>query len=205
MTLIFDYGGVIVDLLPARCITAFERLGLDIRPYLGTYRQGGPFALLEEGRLSVPDFCHELRQIGVRHDATDADIVAAWEAYTTGIPAERLRLLSKIHRHYPTAVLSNTNCVHWRQATDIFFRSMGGSLSSYFDRAFVSYELQLQKPDPAIFHRVAEELGEAPHDLLFFDDSETNCEAARSCGWQARLAPADSGWFTYFDEEGLLK
>ena len=45
MTLVFDYGGVIVDLEPTRCIEAFQRLGLDIRPFLGTYRQGGVFSL----------------------------------------------------------------------------------------------------------------------------------------------------------------
>ena len=112
MTLVFDYGGVIVDLEPTRCIEAFQRLGLDIRPFLGTYRQGGVFSLLEEGRIDVPTFCRELRKLGIREEVTDEEIVKAWEDYTVGIPAERLALLEKIHANYRTAVLSNTTPIH---------------------------------------------------------------------------------------------
>ena len=43
--LLFDFGGVLVDLDKQRCIEAFDRLGFDIRPCLGTYRQGGVFSL----------------------------------------------------------------------------------------------------------------------------------------------------------------
>lgn len=204
MTLVFDYGGVIVDLDPTRCIEAFQRLGLDIRPFLGTYRQGGVFSLLEEGRIDVPTFCRELRKLGIREEVTDEEIVKAWEDYTVGIPAERLALLEKIHANYRTAVLSNTNPIHWQQAEEKFFTSCGRRREDYFEQAFLSYRLQLQKPDPALYARVAEELGEKPEDILFFDDSLTNCEAAEQCGWKALLAPANSGWFKYFDAHGKL-
>ena len=42
--LLFDFGGVLVDLDKERCIRAFESLGFDIRPFLGTYRQAGVFS-----------------------------------------------------------------------------------------------------------------------------------------------------------------
>ena len=41
---VFDFGGVIVDLRKTATIEAFDRLGFNIRPYLGTYKQGGIFA-----------------------------------------------------------------------------------------------------------------------------------------------------------------
>lgn len=53
MNLLFDYGGVLVDLDKQRCIRAFEALGFDIRPYLGTYAQAGFFSELERGAISV--------------------------------------------------------------------------------------------------------------------------------------------------------
>ena len=81
MKLLFDFGGVIVDLKKEACIAAFDRLGFDIRPYLGTYVQGGVFASLERGQISLSEFCHEIRKIAQQPDLTDAQIVAAWEAY----------------------------------------------------------------------------------------------------------------------------
>ena len=56
MNLLFDFGGVIVDLDKERCIAAFEKLGFDVRPYLGTYAQAGLFSELERGQVSVPVF-----------------------------------------------------------------------------------------------------------------------------------------------------
>ena len=45
--LLFDFGGVLVDLNRPRVEAAFDALGFDIRPYLGTYKQSGIFSQLE--------------------------------------------------------------------------------------------------------------------------------------------------------------
>ena len=36
MTLLFDFGGVLVDLDRQRVEAAFDHIGVNIRPYLGT-------------------------------------------------------------------------------------------------------------------------------------------------------------------------
>ena len=51
--LLFDFGGVLVDLDKERCIRSFAVLGFDVRPYLGTYAQGGIFSQLESGRIDA--------------------------------------------------------------------------------------------------------------------------------------------------------
>ena len=204
MILLFDFGGVLVDLDKARCIDSFARLGFDIRPYLGTYRQQGPFSLLERGEIDVPQFCSELRRLGCRPGTTDSEIVRAWEDYLTEVPAERLDMLLKIRRHYPVSCLSNTNCIHWGQAERDFFNYRGRQVGDFFDHVFLSCRLGLEKPAPELYAKVVEGLGVPAHEVLFFDDSEVNCEAARACGLQALLAPADSKWFHYFDENGKL-
>ena len=43
--MLFDFGGVLVDLNRPRVEAAFDALGFDIRPYLGTYKQSGIFSL----------------------------------------------------------------------------------------------------------------------------------------------------------------
>lgn len=204
--LLFDFGGVLVDLVRERVETAFDRIGFDIRPYLGAFKQSGVFSLLEQGRISVPDFCQELRKLS--SDAplmTDEAIVAAWESFLDTVPEERLEMLLRIRRHYSVNLLSNTNAVHWRMAEEKFFRYKGLGVNDFFDHIFLSCKLGMEKPNPAIFRKVVEGLGAEASDVLFFDDSETNCQAARNCGLKALIAPAGSGWFNYFDAEGRLK
>ena len=192
--LLFDFGGVLVDLDKQRCIEAFYRLGFDIRPYLGTYRQGGVFSLLERGAIGVPEFCDEIRRMAGNSTLTDASIAQAWEQYLVGVPAERLEKLLELRQSYRVSLLSNTNIIHWKQSLRDFFNYKGLGINDFFEEVFLSYELGIEKPAPEIFRIVAERLGAQPEDILFLDDSEVNCEAARNCGLQAKLAPAGGGW-----------
>lgn len=204
MVLLFDFGGVLTDLDASRPIAAFERLGFDLRPYLGSFRQKGPFSLLEQGAISVSEFCDRLRAEGLRADATNDEIIEAWKSFLTGVPAERLEMLLKIKQHYSVNVLSNTNEIHWRQATDDFFRYEGLGVDDFFDHIFLSCDLRMEKPAPELFHHCVERLGVPAGEVLFLDDSETNCQAARDCGLRALIAPAGSEWFKYFDNNGKL-
>ena len=74
MKLVFDFGAVLVDLEKSDAIAAFDRLGVDIRPYIGTFRQGGVFALLENGDISLSDFYDEIRKIANNPVLTDDEI-----------------------------------------------------------------------------------------------------------------------------------
>ena len=205
MKLVFDFGAVLVDLEKSDAIAAFDRLGVDIRPYIGTFRQGGVFALLENGDISLSDFYDEMRKIANNPALTNDEIRTAWEAYLKSIPAERLQLLLKIRQHYEVYALSNTNVIHWTQSLRDFFTWKGHTVNDFFDGLFLSYELHAQKPDPAIFQKVTDALHCAPSEILFFDDSETNCEAAEAFGWNALLAPAGGEWLKYFDDNGRLR
>ena len=50
--IIFDIGGVIVDLDRERCIEGFERLGVNGRDALGQYVQSGVFSGIETGETT---------------------------------------------------------------------------------------------------------------------------------------------------------
>ncbi len=203
MNLLFDFGGVLVDLDKSRCITAFDAIGFDIRPFIGTYAQAGVLSALERGAISVPEFCDELRKLTGHTGLTDEQIVYAWEQYLVGVPEERLELLLKIKEHYPLYVLSNTNEVHWNMARNGYFRYGGRTVEDFFRQVFLSCDLGVEKPSPAIYRAVVEGIGCPADEILFFDDSEVNCEAARNCGLKARLAPANGVWMDYFTPEGL--
>lgn len=203
MNLLFDFGGVLVDLDKSRCIRAFDAIGFDVRPYLGTYAQAGLLSALERGEMTVAEFCNNLRELSGRPDLTDGQIVDAWAQYLTGVPADRLELLLKIKEHYPVYILSNTNVIHWGLARDDYFRYKGLTVDDFFRGVFLSCELGVEKPAPAIYEAVVKGIGCDAADILFFDDSEVNCEAARRCGLQARLAPACGAWMSYFTPDGV--
>ena len=79
----------------------------------------------------------------------------------------------------PVAVLSNTNKVHWEAGASQW------PLVSMFDRAFLSFELGLVKPDREIFERVVTDLEVEPAQVLFLDDNRINVDAARAAGLRA--------------------
>ena len=82
----------------------------------------------------------------------------------------------------PTAILSNTNRVHWEAGAG------GWPLLDLFDRTFLSFELGMVKPDPEIFAHVVDQLAMVPGRALFLDDNLLNVEQARQVGLRAERA-----------------
>lgn len=76
--------------------------------------------------------------------------------------------------------LSNTNAFQW----DAHFGAL--PLIDAFEFRFLSFELGLVKPDPAIFAAVAAGLPAAPEQVLFLDDNAVNVAAAVDSGFAAR-------------------
>lgn len=205
MILLFDFGGVIVDLDLLRCVSAFGELGFDVLPNLGNKGQTGLLERFESGHIDTPQFCDAVRELSGNAAATDEQIVHAWQQFLVGVPEERLELLLRIRRHYPTAVLSNTNPVHWAQARDGFFRYKGLGVEDFFRHTFLSYEMGVMKPQAEIYEKVIESLGVPASEIVFFDDLEANCEAARAAGMKAVCAPLYGKWARLFTEDGRLK
>lgn len=54
-----------------------------------------------------------------------------------------------------------------------------------FDEIYCSGILGVAKPDPVFYSTVTNKIGVMPEQILFFDDSGTNIEAAQRLGWEA--------------------
>lgn len=183
--LLFDLGGVIMQIDRSRCEAAFRSLGFeDVGDYLGDYGQKGAFAALEAGKISAGEFRDAVRR-HIAREVSDAEIDAAFEAFLIGIPVERLHELEELRKHYKIYLLSNTNPIMWNGFIAESFREDGKDISRYFDGMVTSFEARCMKPSPEIFAYCSEKLGIEPGETLFFDDSEANCEAARRCGFHA--------------------
>ena len=111
-------------------------------------------------------------------------------------------MLLKIARHYPVYLLSNTNTIHWKMAEEDYFNFQGHTVDDFFRKKFLSFEIGAEKPSEEIYQAVVDGIGCEPSDILFFDDSDVNCDAARKMGLQARVAPANSAWLSFFTADG---
>ena len=187
--LLFDLGGVIMDIRRENCVKAFEAIGMhDAGSLLGEYEQAGVFAGIENGSLTPAQFHDEIRRI-IGRPVTDREIDDAFQRFLIGIPAHRLDELQALHGNYGIYLLSNTNPIMWAGEISRNFRQRGHDVGFYFDGILRSYEAGVMKPDPEIFRMVTERFGIRPEDTLFLDDSQSSLDAAAALGFHTLLVP----------------
>lgn len=189
--LLFDLGGVIMDIDRMRCVHAFEKLGFDtVGDYLTDYAQKGPFAALEEGKISPQAFRDELKRL-MPEGVTDADIDEAFQEFLVGIPEGRLHELRELRKMgLGIYLLSNTNPIMWNGRILEEFRKEGLHRADYFDGMLPSYETGVQKPDPRVFGLARDLFRLVPCETLFIDDSQANLDAAAALGFMTLHVPA---------------
>ena len=188
--LLFDLGGVVMNIRRENCVRAFEALGMtDANNLLGEYEQAGVFAGVENGSLSAAEFRDEIRRV-IGRDIADDEIDAAFCKFLTGIPEERLKALEDLHGRFGMYVVSNTNPIMWNSEIARQFSKLGHDINYYFDGTVTSFEARAMKPDARIFEKVVADFGIRPDETLFFDDSKANCEAAEKLGFRTvHVAP----------------
>ncbi len=126
--LIFDFGGVLINLTRNRCIEAFEELGVtNIRELVSNnYHHKDLFMQLEMGTITVRQFHTGIRSMSGRL-LTDEQIDQVWIAMLDDVPDYKLDLLLDLRRKYNTMLLSNTNEIHWNWAKKVCFTYKGAS------------------------------------------------------------------------------
>ena len=195
--LIFDLGGVLIDLDVGRMLKGFEGVGLDPRMFMAESAEKGATTVCEG--MSVGQLLSDYQTGDItteelletilpecRPGTTQEQLVEAWNHCLVSIPQERLetvrRWREKGHRTY---MLSNTNDLHWRYISTRCFGGEGLGLEDCFDGVFLAHEMRLAKPDAEIYHSMLQRLGVRAEDCWFVDDAQVNVEAARKEGLQA--------------------
>ena len=183
---IFDLGGVVVNLDRDRAVRALEKLGLEgADEMLGLYGQQEPFYGLETGERSTAEFFDIIRK-RTNPGVTDAEITDAFNEFLIDIPLQRLAMLRRMRMAgYRIFVLSNTNPVMFNTWIDRAFRQEGGTINDYFDGITVSFQELMCKPNVAIFETLMRRYGLNPSETLMLDDSDKNCRAAAEAGAHA--------------------
>lgn len=180
--LIFDLGGVILNIDPQRTSEAFRKLGLD--DALGNYGYSyhhRMFYELERGNSSPETFRNHVREL-LGKALDDVTIDSAWNAMILDIPADRIEYIYSLKKTYRIFLLSNTNEIHRRLFCHNFELNFGYALSGLFEKCYYSHQMGMRKPDPEIFKQLLTEQKLSPGKCLFIDDSAENIDSAERVG-----------------------
>jgi glucose-1-phosphatase len=182
--LIFDLGGVIIDLSIDHTLEAFVRLsGMEKKKVTELYSSPG-FETYEKGLMDDAEFRNYVREVfSVKSSAAEID--SCWTAMLRGLPLEKLQLLERLKEHYNVYLLSNTNNIHIQYINTVMLPATvpgAYSLDVYFHKAYYSHVMKKRKPNADIFEQVLEENGLVNHQTLFLDDNLGNIEGANNVG-----------------------
>lgn len=183
--IIFDLGGVLLNIDYQRTQKAFYELGLtDFETHYTQMTQTGLFDDFETGRIGADAFVATLREL-LPQTCTETAIINAWNAMLLDMPLRRLQLLQQLQIHYQTILLSNTNELHEKAFNQILKSQCGfNSFGVFFDKVYFSHRLGLRKPDKAIFELVLQQNQLDPEHTLYLDDSPQHIDSARQLGIQ---------------------
>ena len=175
---LFDLGGVLLEVGgvgPMR-----ELSGIDTDEELWARWLGCRWVQqLEAGRCTPEEFA-----AGVVADwelaVAPADFLATFGAWVNQPFPGAPELVEETGAAARIGCLSNTNAFQW----DAHFGEL--PIIEAFEFRFLSFELGLVKPDPAIFEAVAAGLPASPESVLLLDDNAVKVEAAAAYGFAAR-------------------
>lgn len=185
---VFDWGGVILR----HCRSWKEgcaEAGLPHYPDLEAAELVASRRVLhntfQRGGCTPEHFLSTLRErSGSRY--TEAELSLLHDRWLLTEYADVDTIIDDLHAaNVQTALLSNTNHLHWR-------RHLGpheGGTGDYptarkLKHRYASHLMGLAKPDPAIYAAFEGATGIPGPQLLFFDDLAENCTAAATRGWK---------------------
>lgn len=182
-TLIFDLGGVIINLK-----TEQEWLEEDLLPNfqperLQLLQQQQYFQLFETGNVSVPDFKQQLKEIAVNKNITEEEVVHHWNGILKEIPKHRVDVLKQLSKKYKLILLSNTNHIHMDFIRNYMVAEFGEDiLQENFHTCYYSQEIGLRKPHKEIYEFVLQQQGITASESLFLDDKPENLSEPEKLG-----------------------
>lgn len=201
--LIFDLGGVIIDLSIDDTLKTFAAIaGVDKNVIDKLYASAPEFLAYETGHITDAEFRDFINQ-QCSAPGTDAAIDKCWNAMLRGLPKQKLDLILSLKDKYNVFLLSNTNAIHLKYINEVMLPAIPGALSNlddYFHRAYYSHIMKKRKPHPEIFEEVLAESGLNAHETLFLDDNHDNIAGAAKVGIKTAFVNTPDYILTYFND-----
>ncbi len=182
--IIFDFGGVILDIDISLTIKELEKLDIkglrceDIHP-----ETKSPWLDLELGLVTPEQFIELMHShYPDTKRIPESKIWECWNALLLDYDPKRIELIAKLKEHYNIYLLSNTNLPHRIFFFDKFEQQFGYRLENEFKECFYSDAMHLRKPDEKIYQAVLDSANIKGSNSLFIDDNFCNFSGAEKVG-----------------------
>lgn len=176
--IIFDLGDVFLNKNPYAKNQALANLGLTSwNNHLTALEQR-----FETGAVNRTDFVKTLQ--GYTKNASEIEVIDAWNASIGDFPLERLEFLQNLSNSYRLFLLSNTDPIHIDKFEEDAGISFYGDFYRCFEKVYYSHETGVRKPDTAAFSMLAKNHGLQPKRTLVVDDKKVNTTAAKALGFK---------------------
>ena len=188
--IIFDLGGVIMEIDVKQTMKAFSGLGIqNIEQYFGHGFAASFFSDHEAGKISDDEFLHKIKQL-LTGEVEEEAIVDAWNALLLHFPVQRIELLKALKGRYRLFLFSNTNGIHYQKFSEMFIKAFGYPMEDLFEKSYFSHVLGQRKPEMGGFKQIIAENGLNPEETLFVDDALMNVEGAIKAGLKGLYLPS---------------
>ena len=186
---ILDLGGVVLDINVNLSFGALVALGLDARMLTEENCLVNETILkFDRGEISSDEFYsyiegwlpEQVRSLPA--EELRERVADIWNMMLGGYAPAKIERIRELRCQGKRVVLlSNTN-------------AEGCRMDELFDELYLSYRMRMRKPEPGIFLELLRCEGAEPQDCIFFDDSQENCDAARSVGIDAVKVERNAAW-----------
>ncbi len=180
--IIFDLGGVIINLNQELTFQAFQKLFPNqFNEIQQQLKQNNWLEKFETSEISEEDFLSFFESFN--SEITSKQLKEAWNTMLLDIPIDRIDLIKKLSYSYNIYLLSNTNKIHLEHITKYVSQNFKlKNLEELFKKAYYSNHLGLRKPNKAIFEAVLKDAQLNAEETLFIDDSMEHIESAKILG-----------------------
>ena len=184
--IIFDWGGVIINIDYNRTLDAFREMGMtNFESHYNQLEQKEIFDRLDTGHASGEEFFAFIKG-EMPNGTTIKQIQDAWNAMLLDFPEENFKLLKVLKNKYRTFLFSNTNEPH----LEYYFQKLKNwykidAMDPLFEKAYYSCRFGMRKPNPESFRKIIRENNLDPAETLFIDDSIQHVEGAKVAGLNA--------------------
>jgi glucose-1-phosphatase len=190
--IIFDLGGVIINLDIHKTIVAFNQLTpTNFETIYTQLQQTTLFDEFDKGLITEGLFFNELNK-GLSSNIEQQHLITAWNAMLLDFPAHRLDLLKSLKTTYRIFLLSNTNETHIAEFEKQLHQVHGyKNLEPFFEKVYYSCRMSMRKPDVEIFEYVLKENNLIASETVFIDDTIHHVNGALKAGIKAHLLPKE--------------
>ena len=195
-TIIFDFGGVILDIDPDLSRRRFAAmLGIEKARMLETEQLP---QLYETGSISRTEFVDRINRIAGTN-ISEGEIIAAWNAMLLNYKPARIEWIKRLHKTHKLLMLSNTNDAHFEYFHNKLIKEYGVTFYQLFDHVYLSHEMGLLKPSHEIYETVIREQQLNLKRTIFIEDTPRNVAGAQEVGLPTLLIPRNGEFYEFFE------